>query len=113
MVLNCVKLVVKPQLKKYFFIIYNMPGNTFYETLFNGVIFGVAYFAVDGLLKLVDDQNELNEEAISLLERCQEEISQGKLAAKEALRQIKLNKKLVSQLKDCEKKLSQCKEAVN
>ena len=70
-----------------------MPGNTFYETIFNGVIFGsffgIAYFAVDGLLKLADDQ-------------------------------IKLNKKLVSQLKgykeellQCEEKLSQCKEAIN
>ena len=41
-----------------------MPGNMFYETIFNGVIFGsffgIAYFAVDGLLKLADDQNKLN-----------------------------------------------------
>ena len=62
-----------------------MPGNTFYETIFNGVIFGIAYFAVDWLLKLADDQEEM----LSQLEELEEKISQ------------------------CEEKLSQCKEAVN
>ena len=41
-----------------------MPGNTFYETIFNGVIFGsffgIAYFTVDGIVKLADDQIKLN-----------------------------------------------------
>ena len=40
-----------------------MPRKTIYETIFKGVIFGsffgIAYFAVDGLLKLADDQQEL------------------------------------------------------
>ena len=35
MVQNCVKLVVP--IKKKIFIIYNMPNNNFYETIFNGV----------------------------------------------------------------------------
>ena len=80
----------KPQLKKYFFIIYNMPNNTFYEALFNGAIFGsffgIAYFAVDGLMKLAEDKIELNKKMIS---RLKEKLSQ------------------------CEEKLSQRKEAVN
>ena len=70
-----------------------MPGNTFYETIFNGVIFGsffgIAYFTVDGLLKLADDQEELIGEMHSQLEELEEKLSQ------------------------CEEKLSQCKEAVN
>ena len=69
-----------------------MPGNTFYETIFNGVIFGsyfgIAYFAVDGLLKTANEQNELVREILSLLEEledcrekikdCEENISQLK-----------------------------------
>ena len=67
MVLNCVKLVVKPQLKKYFFIIYNMPGNTFNETIFYGVIVGISYLAFDWLLKTADDRIELLEELEKIL----------------------------------------------
>ena len=59
-----------------------MPGKTFYETIFNGVIFGsffgIAYFTVDGLLKLADDQNKLIREMLSHLEDCEEELSQLK-----------------------------------
>ena len=59
-----------------------MPGKTFYETIFNGVIFGsffgIAYFTVDGLLKLSDDQNKLIREMLSQLEDCEEELSQLK-----------------------------------
>ena len=57
-----------------------MPSKTFYETIFNGVIFGsffgIAYFAVDGLLKLADDQIKLNKKLLSQLKDCEEELSQ-------------------------------------
>ena len=70
----------------------NMPGKTFYETIVKGVIFGTlcyACFAVDGLLKLADDQIKLNKKLVSQLEDCEEELSK------------------------CEEKLSQCKETLN
>ena len=62
---SCSDDLVRDQLKKIiFFNIPNMPGKTFYEAIFNEVIFGsffgIAYFAVDGLLKLADDQIKLN-----------------------------------------------------
>ena len=63
-----------------------MPGNKFYETIFNGVIFGsffgIVYFTVDGLLKLADDQK-------------------------------KLIREMRSQIKDFEEEILQCKEAIN
>ena len=40
--------------------------------------FGIAYFTVDGLLKLSDDQNKLIREMLSQLEDCEEELSQLK-----------------------------------
>ena len=75
-----------------------MPGNKFYETIFKGVIFGsffgIAYFSVDGLLKLAGEMNKL----------------------------AKDRSELITQLADykeeflhchCQRKLSQCKEAIN
>ena len=65
-----------------------MPVDKFYETIFNGVIFGslfgTAFFAGKGLLKLADDQNKFIREMHSQLEDFEEE------------------------LEDCEDKLSQC-----
>ena len=43
-----------------------------------GAIFGIAYFAVDGLLKLADDQIKLNKKLVSQLEDCEEKLSQCK-----------------------------------
>ena len=59
-----------------------MPNNTFYETIVKGFIFGsffgTAYFAVDRLLKLADDQIKLNKKLVSQLKDCEEELSQVK-----------------------------------
>ena len=73
-----------------------MSDKTFYETIFNGVIFGsffgIAYFTVDGLLKLADDQNKLIREMLSQLEELED---------------------FGEKLSQFEEKLSQCKEALN
>ena len=70
-----------------------MPNNTFYETIFKGVIFGsffgIAYFTVDGIVKLADYQIKLNKKLVSQLTDCEEELLQ------------------------CEEQLSQCREALN
>ena len=56
-----------------------MPANKFYETIFKGVIFGslfgTAFFAVDGLLKLAHDQNKLSRAMISQLKDYEKELS--------------------------------------
>ena len=82
MVQNCVKLVDKPQLKKYFFIIYNMPNNTLFDSVIFGSYFGIAYFATVNLLKLADDYEKRCKKEISLIEKrrsqLEEEISQLK-----------------------------------
>ena len=61
-----------------------MPKKTIYETIFKGVIFGsffgIAYFAVDGLLKLADDQQELLGEMLSQCEELEEKLLQCKEA---------------------------------
>ena len=81
-------------IKKKNFNITNMPDKTFYETIFNGVIFGsffgIAYFTVDALVKLANDQKELIREMHSQLEEL-EDFGE----------------------KQCEEKLSQCKKALN
>ena len=50
-----------------------MPGNTFYETIFKGVIFGsffgIAYFTVDGQQKLLNEQQKLLGENLSQLKK--------------------------------------------
>ena len=62
-----------------------MSNNTFYKTIIKGVIFdsffGIAYFTVDGLLKLAGDQNKFIKEILSQLEEhedCEEKMSQLK-----------------------------------
>ena len=59
-----------------------MPRKTIYETIFKGAIFGsffgIAYFAVDALLKLADDQQELLGEMLSQCEELEEKLSQLK-----------------------------------
>ena len=89
MALICARLVVKTSIKKKFFIIYNMPGYKFYETMIEGAFFSIVCFAVIGLQKTANDFR------------------------KSAYDQLELNEKLISLLKDCQKELSQCKEAVN
>ena len=81
-----------------------MPVKKFYETIFNGVIFGslfgTAFFAGKGLLKLAHDQNKIISKMHSQLKDCEEKLSQ----CEEKLSQCE------EKLSQCEERLSQCEE---
>ena len=44
-----------------------MSDNTFYKIIFSGVIFGITYFTVDGLLKLAREKNKLAKDRSDLI----------------------------------------------
>ena len=69
-----------------------MPG-LFYETIFNSVIFGIAYFSVGRLMKSPYDQIKL-------------------LREKEKIH-IEQKKNLKEQLEYCEEKLEYCEEKLS
>ena len=51
------------------------------KAILSGVIFGTicsAFFVVEGLLKLADDQIKLNKKLVSQLKDCEEKLSQCK-----------------------------------
>ena len=70
-----------------------MSDNKVVKTVVNGAIwgslFGAAFFAVERLLKIADDQNKMIKKMLSQLEDLEEE------------------------LKDCEEKLSQCEKVLS
>ena len=67
-----------------------MADNTFYKIIFSGVIFGITYFTVDGILKLAREKNKLAKDRRDLitqladsrqeLSNCQERLWQCKKA---------------------------------
>ena len=70
-----------------------MPGNTFYETIFKGVIFGsffgIAYFLVEGQQKLANDQQKLIGEVLSQYDGLQKLANDQQKLLGEALSQLK------------------------
>ena len=86
-----------------------MPGNTFNETIFYGVIVGISYLALDWLLESKtiprpkDRSLDLTDILLERLKDREEELSQ----CEEELSQCE------EELSQCKEKLSQCKAAVN
>ena len=65
-----------------------MPDNTFYKIIFSGVIFGITYFTVDGLLKFAREKNKLamdRSDLIAQIADCRQQLSN----CHESLRQCK------------------------
>ena len=53
-----------------------MPGNTFNETIFYGVIVGISYLSFKWLLKSADDRNELIERREKILREREENLGE-------------------------------------
>ena len=68
-----------------------MSDNTFYKIIFSGVIFGITYFTIDGLLKLAREKNYLAKDRSDLIT------------------QLADNRRELSQ---CQEKLWQCEKAI-
>ena len=107
-----------------------MPGNTFNEVIFHGVIFGISYLALDWLLEpktiprpkdrslgLTDVLLEINKNMILRLKDREEELSQCEEELSQCEEKLSQCEEELSQCEEklsrCEEELSQCKAAVN